>query len=53
MKMMTVSEVSKAFQVSTRMLRYYEQAGMITSLRKEGYAYCIYEEDARRCIGFK
>ena len=46
MKKMTVSEVSRKFDVSTRMLRYYEQEGLICSLRKEGYAYRVYDEEA-------
>ena len=43
---MTISEVSKAFGVSTRMLRYYEQEGLISSKRREDYAYRIYDENA-------
>lgn len=46
--MLTVSEVSKSFGISTRMLRYYEQEGLISSLRREGYAYRIYDEAALR-----
>lgn len=45
---MTVSEVSKDFGVSTRMLRYYEQEGLISSKRREDYAYRIYDENAVR-----
>ena len=40
----TVSQVSGEFGVSTRMLRYYEQLGLINSSRKDGYAYRVYEE---------
>lgn len=50
MKTMTVSEVSRKFDVSTRMLRYYEQEGLICSLRKEGYAYRVYDEEAVKRI---
>lgn len=46
MNYLTVSEVSKAFEVSTRMLRYYESAGLLSSLRRDGYSYRIYDEDA-------
>ena len=28
------------------MLRYYEQVGLITSLRKDDYAYRVYDETA-------
>lgn len=46
MKLMTVSDVSRTFNVSTRMLRYYEKEGLISSRRMEGYAYRIYDEEA-------
>ena len=48
MKLMTVSEVSKTFHVSTRMLRYYEKINLISSSRKGDYAYRIYDETAVR-----
>ncbi len=48
MDYMTVSEVSKSYNISTRMLRYYENAGMIKSERKADYAYRIYDENAVR-----
>ncbi len=44
METMTISQVSKSFGISTRMLRYYEQAGLIESLRRDDYAYRIYNE---------
>lgn len=44
MKMMTISEVSRQFQVSTRMLRYYEKEGLITSKRIPDYAYRLYDD---------
>lgn len=46
MSEMTISQVSKTRNVSTRMLRYYEQAGLIKSYRREGYAYRLYDEEA-------
>lgn len=46
MESMTISEVSRGFGVSTRMLRYYEQTGLIKSLRREDYAYRVYDEEA-------
>ncbi|MDQ0362055.1 MerR family transcriptional regulator [Breznakia pachnodae] len=46
MELQTVSQVSKEYGVSTRMLRYYEQVGLLHSLRKEGYAYRVYDNDA-------
>ena len=45
---MTVSEVSRDFGVSTRMLRYYEQERLISSKRRDDYAYRIYDETAVR-----
>lgn len=44
MEIMTISEVSKQVAVSTRMLRYYEKAGLVKSLRIQGYAYRVYDE---------
>ncbi|WP_394926830.1 effector binding domain-containing protein [uncultured Robinsoniella sp.] len=46
MEKMTVSQVSKSLGISTRMLRYYEKAGLISSLRTEGYSYRIYDDKA-------
>jgi len=46
MKLTTISEVSKVFDVSTRTLRYYEEIGLITSTRKMDYAYRVYDEEA-------
>lgn len=48
MKDMTVSEVSKALGISTRMLRYYEKEGLIRTTRREDYAYRMYDEVAVR-----
>lgn len=44
METMTISQVSKSFGISTRMLRYYEQIGLIESFRRDDYAYRIYNE---------
>jgi len=46
--MQTVSTVSKNLGISSRMLRYYEQVGLIESGRMEGYAYRVYDENAIR-----
>ncbi len=43
---MTVTEVSKIYGVSTRMLRYYEKEGLIASKHKDDYAYRVYDETA-------
>ena len=46
MDLQTVSDISKKYGISSRMLRYYEQSGLITSKRKEGYAYRVYDDPA-------
>ncbi len=46
MDLQTISQVSKDYGISPRMLRYYEQVGLIRSLRREGYAYRVYDENA-------
>lgn len=45
MELQTISSVSKALNLSTRTLRYYEQIGLITSEKKEDYAYRVYTVD--------
>lgn len=47
---LTISEVSRQFQVSARMLRHYEKLGMIESVRREGYAYRTYDPEAVRRV---
>ncbi len=47
----TISAVSRDLGVSTRMLRYYEQAGLIRSQRRPDYAYRVYDEEALRRLG--
>lgn len=46
MELQTISQVSKTYGVSVRMLRYYEREGLIESKRKEDYAYRVYDETA-------
>ena len=48
MKLMTISEVTKTFAISTRMLRYYDEIGLLPSIRKAEYAYRVYDEPAVR-----
>ena len=45
MELQTVSHVSKTFGISAQMLRYYERSGLIKSLRKNDYAYRIYDAE--------
>jgi DNA-binding transcriptional MerR regulator/DNA gyrase inhibitor GyrI len=46
MELATISEISRGLNISTRTLRYYEQIGLISSTRKDDYAYRVYDEDA-------
>ncbi len=46
MDLQKISQVSRDYGISTRMLRYYEQVGLIQSLRKDDYAYRVYDETA-------
>ncbi|MCL2576175.1 MAG: effector binding domain-containing protein [Defluviitaleaceae bacterium] len=46
MDLVTISQVSKMFDVSTRMLRYYEQIGLLKSKSKDDYAYRVYDDVA-------
>lgn len=48
MELMTISEISRGFNISTRTLRYYEQIGLLISGKKENYAYRVYDENAVR-----
>ena len=45
-ELITVTQVSRALGLSTRMLRYYEDLGLIESCRREGYAYRLYTQEA-------
>ena len=45
MDIQTVSQVSKALGISAQMLRYYERTGLVKSLRKEDYAYRVYDDE--------
>lgn len=46
MTLQPITKVSKAYNVSTRTLRYYEQIGLIRSSRLPDYAYRAYDEEA-------
>lgn len=50
MELQTISRVSKAYDISPRMLRYYEQVGLIKSLRNEDNAYRFYDEAALKRV---
>lgn len=44
MELVTISQLSKLYGISTRTLRYYEEIGLIESNKQEGYAYRMYDE---------
>lgn len=48
MENLTISQVSKSFGVTPRMLRHYEKMGLITPTYKEDYAYRTYDDTAVR-----
>lgn len=48
MELLTIRQVSKTFGLSTRTLRYYEQIGLLQSVKKDEYAYRAYDEAAVR-----
>lgn len=41
-----IREISVRYNVSARTLRYYEDMGLIESIRNDGYAYRLYDEAA-------
>ncbi len=51
MELKTISAVSREMGISARMLRYYEQAGLLRSLRRPDYAYRVYDEEALTRLG--
>ncbi len=46
MEQITIGEATRRYGVSARMLRYYEQQGLLLSARREGYAYRVYDAAA-------
>jgi len=52
MELKTINQVSKNYGVSARMLRYYEQVGLIKSSRKENHAYRVYDEATIKRLKF-
>ncbi len=42
---LTLTQAAKMYNTSPRMLRYYEKKGLLNPIRKEDYAYRIYDED--------
>jgi len=50
MELQSISHVSKTFGISTRMLRYYEEMGLIYSVRNEESSYRYYDELALKRV---
>lgn len=50
--MWTISEVSRSFDVTPRILRHYEKIGLLPSNRIGDYAYRVYDEDAVRRLQY-
>lgn len=48
MILQTISQVSKRFNISARTLRYYEQIGLLPSIKTTDYAYRTYDESSLR-----
>ena len=48
MENLMISQISKMFDVTPRMLRHYEKLGLLTSVRREDNAYRSYDEQAVR-----
>lgn len=46
MEKLKITDVVKHFNISTRTLRYYEQIGLIESIKSDDYAYRLYNENA-------
>lgn len=43
--MKTISQMAQQYNLSTRTLRYYEQIGLLRSIRPEEYSYRCYDEN--------
>ena len=46
MNTLTITQVTKLYDVTPRMLRHYEKLGLITPCKSEEYAYRLYDEAA-------
>lgn len=46
MQLLTIRQITKDLGISTRTLRYYEQIGLIESVKKADYAYRAYNEES-------
>jgi DNA-binding transcriptional MerR regulator len=44
--LLKIKDVSSKYDVTARTMRYYEDMGLIDSIRSDGYAYRMYDENA-------
>ncbi len=49
-ELVKISEVALKYGITTRTLRFYEDAGLIKSFRTEDYAYRLYDQKAIKRI---
>ncbi|MDR1687017.1 MAG: MerR family transcriptional regulator [Clostridiales bacterium] len=45
-ELIKIREIAARYDISARTLRYYEEMGLLTSVRSDGYAYRPYDESA-------
>ena len=45
-ELIKIRDLSVKYNISARTLRYYEDIGLISSIRSENYAYRLYDNDA-------
>lgn len=45
-ELIKIRDISTKYNVSARTLRYYEDMGLIASIRKDDYAYRLYDDEA-------
>lgn len=50
MENLTISQVSRMYEVTPRMLRHYEKLGLIHAQRHKDYAYRTYDGEALQCL---
>ena len=52
MELQPISQVSKQYGVSAQTLRYYEQIGLVKSIRKDDASYRFYDEETQKRLHF-
>ena len=49
-KLIKIRDISNRYDITARTLRYYEDIGLLTSIRSDEVSYRMYDEDAIRRI---